>query len=141
MLTRVVTDSVEVQPVPWMKTRVAAPPPPRQNSASDPALPGARLAELEATAEAKARQSYEAGVRAGTESARTQLQAEVSEVVQRLATALSDVAEARAQTIRRAEADTVQLAVEIARRVLHRELTLDRSALGALIKAALEKLQ
>ena len=141
MLTRVVTDSVEAQPVPWLKTRVAAPPPSKPGSANDATLPGARTAEFEAAAEAKVRQSYEAGVRAGREAVQAQLQTEVSEVVQRLATALSEVAEAREQTIRRAEADTVQLAVEIARRVLHRELTLDRSALGALIKAALEKLQ
>jgi flagellar assembly protein FliH len=47
----------------------------------------------------------------------------------------------RAETIRRAEGDTVRLAIEIARRVLHRELSIDGSALEALIKAALEKLQ
>ena len=34
-----------------------------------------------------------------------------------------------------------RLAIEIARRVLHRELSVDPSALEALIKAALEKLQ
>ena len=51
------------------------------------------------------------------------------------------MAATRAETIRRAEADTVRLSIEIARRVLHRELSVDGSALEALIKAALEKLQ
>ena len=43
--------------------------------------------------------------------------------------------------IRRAEADTVRLAIEIARRVLHREISVDPSALSALVGAALEKLR
>ena len=56
--------------------------------------------------------------------------------------AIADVAATRADTIRRAEADTVRLAIEIARRVLHREVV--RRFLRARrrsIKAALEKLQ
>ena len=37
--------------------------------------------------------------------------------------------------------DTVRLAIEIARRVIHRELNVDPNALAALVKAALERLQ
>jgi flagellar biosynthesis/type III secretory pathway protein FliH len=51
------------------------------------------------------------------------------------------VAGAREEVLRRAEADVVKLSIEIARRVLHRELAMDSSALGGLIRAALEKLQ
>jgi flagellar assembly protein FliH len=53
---------------------------------------------------------------------------------------VADVAGARREVVRRAEADVVQLSVEIARRILHRELSMDASALEALIRAALEKL-
>ena len=82
-----------------------------------------------------------AGVRAGEESARQSLESGVRETVQQLAATIAELAETRAETIRRAEADTVRLSIEIARRVLHRELSVDGSALEALIKAALEKLQ
>ena len=58
-----------------------------------------------------------------------------------MAAAIVELAETRGDTIRRAEADTVRLSIEIARRVLHRELSVDSSALEALVKAALEKLQ
>jgi len=101
----------------------------------------AKIAELEAALETKSRQSYETGVRAGEESALRDLESGVRETVQQLSAAIADLAGMRAETIRRAEADTVRLSIGIARRVLHRELSIDGSALEALIKAALEKLQ
>jgi len=99
------------------------------------------IAELEAAVETKSRQSYTAGVRAGEEAARRSLESGVHEAVQRLAATAAELVETRAETIRRAEADTVRLSIEIARRVLHREISVDGSALEALIKAAMEKLQ
>ena len=42
---------------------------------------------------------------------------------------------------RRTESDVVKLSLEIARRVLRRELTIDPSVLESLVKVALEKLQ
>jgi flagellar assembly protein FliH len=65
----------------------------------------------------------------------------VQETVERLAATISELAATRGDAIRRAEADTVRLSIEIARRVLHRELSIDTSALESLIKAALQKLQ
>ena len=96
---------------------------------------------MEAELESKSRQAYEAGFRAGEESARQALEAGVRETMQHLADALADLAGTRTETIHRAEADTVRLSIEIARRVLHRELSVDGSALEALVKAALDKLQ
>jgi flagellar assembly protein FliH len=96
---------------------------------------------MEAELEARSRQAFEAGVRAGEESARQSLEADLRETAAQLASAMSDVAATRAEAIRRVEADTVRLAIEIARRVLHRELSIDESALEALVRAALEKLQ
>ena len=110
-------------------------------ASADAARLRAKIAELEAAVETKSRQSYEAGVRAGEESARRNLESDVRETVQQLAAAVAELAGTRAETIRRAEGDMVRLSIEIARRVLHRELSIDGSALEALIKAALEKLQ
>lgn len=127
---RLDSDTEAIQPVAW------------GSAGSAGRTPGGRkgAADLE-SAEAKLRQSYEAGYRAGEESARRAAQAEVQAVVKQLADSIATVAGTRAETIRRAEADTVKLAIEIARRVVHRELTVDGSALESLIRAALEKLQ
>ena len=59
----------------------------------------------------------------------------------KLAATVAEISSARGETIHRAEADTVHLAVEVARRILHREVSLDATALEALIRAALDKLQ
>lgn len=141
MASRILTESAAVQPVPWSKICAPEPGPARSNPPDDQGPLRARIAELETEVEAKSRQSYEAGCRAGAESAGRQMEAEVRASVQRLADTITDLAQTRAETIRRAEADTVRLSIEIARRVLHRELTADHDALEALIKAALEKLQ
>ena len=134
-------------PVPWRRISdlgSQAARPPAQASAEEPE-PGAplraKVAELETALETKTREAYNAGVRAGEESARRKLEAEVRETVKQLAAAIADLAQTREETIRRAEADLVRLSIEIARRVLHRELSTDGSALEGLIKAAVEKLQ
>jgi flagellar assembly protein FliH len=146
MLSRVPKGSeAEVAPVPWRRITVSPAPAAKPDTAA-PDHTGveqlrAKIAELEAAVEAKSRQSYTAGVRAGEESARQSLESGVRETVQQLAATIAELADTRAETIRRAEADTVRLSIEIARRVLHREISVDGSALEALIKAAMEKLQ
>jgi flagellar assembly protein FliH len=129
-----------VQPVAWRRGAGAGGKAPKPQSPESSQLQ-LKVAELEASLEGNARQSYEGGFRAGEESVRRAAQAEVQATLQQLAETIASVAGTRTETIRRAEADTVRLAIEIARRVLHRELSVDGSALEALIKAALEKLQ
>ncbi len=145
MLSKVLKDAeVEIAPVPWRRFTVSPAPAAQPDTAADDGeivQLRARIAELEAAVETKSRQSYTAGVRAGEESARRSLESDVREAVQRLAATAAELVETRAETIRRAEADTVRLSIEIARRVLHREISVDGSALEALIKAAMEKLQ
>jgi flagellar assembly protein FliH len=84
--------------------------------------------------------AYESGVREGEATARQKLEGEVRRAVEQLAVSAAQVAASRADALRRAEADVVQLSMEIARRVLHRELSVDPAALGALVRAALDKL-
>jgi flagellar biosynthesis/type III secretory pathway protein FliH len=99
------------------------------------------VADLTLHAKEQARQAYEAGRLAGEAAAVDRLEAEVRSVSEKLGAAISEVAQTRAAVIRRAEGDTVRLAVEIARRILHRELSTDVTAFESLIKAALQKLQ
>ncbi|MGA2722530.1 MAG: FliH/SctL family protein [Bryobacteraceae bacterium] len=145
MLSKVLKDAeVEIAPVPWRRFTVSPASAAQPDTAAgdgEVAQLRARIAELEAAVETKSRQSYTAGVRAGEEAARRSLESGVHEAVQRLAATAAELVETRAETIRRAEADTVRLSIEIARRVLHREISVDGSALEALIKAAMEKLQ
>jgi flagellar assembly protein FliH len=146
MLSKVLKGAdVQFEPVPWRRPAVTEEPAskaqPVGSDNSEAVRLRARIAELEAAVEAKSRQSYTAGVRAGEESARKSLEAEVHETVKQLAATIADMAETRSESMRRAEADMVRLSIEIARRVLHNELSADGAALESLIKAALEKLQ
>jgi flagellar assembly protein FliH len=145
MLSKLLDDEVlEVRPVVWRRSLAA----PVKSSSSRNGKPPdeltqlrARLAEFNTIAEQQTRQAYEAGTRAGEAAARQNLEGDVHAMVEKLAATIGEVAATRGDTIRRAEADTVKLAIEIARRVLHREVSVDTSALEGLIKAALEKLQ
>jgi flagellar assembly protein FliH len=128
---------------PPVRKSTPAPAPAHDTSAllADAAHLRVKLAEMEASAEPRARQAYDSGFQAGEIEARQKLESEVRLSIERMAAAIAEVPQARAETIRRAESDTVRLAIEIARRVLHRELSTDSSALEALVKAAMEKLQ
>ncbi len=139
MLSKVLKDTgVKLAPVPWCRHVISSA---AAGSGAEAAGLRARIVELEALVETKSRQAHAAGARAGEESARQSLESAVRETVQQLTATIAELADTRAETIRRAEGDTVRLSVEIARRILHREISLDSSALEALIKAAMEKLQ
>jgi flagellar biosynthesis/type III secretory pathway protein FliH len=146
MLSKVLKSAgQEIAPVAWRRQTgpLAAPAKPDTPPVANAELAqfSARIAELEAAAEAKARQAYAAGLQAGEESARQNLEAGVQETVRQWAAAISELSGMRAEIMRRAEADTVRLSLEIARRALHRELSVDGSALEALVRAAMERLQ
>lgn len=96
--------------------------------------------ELEAQIQQQVRAAFESGVREGEAAARQKLEGQARELTDQLARAIADVVSSREEALRRAEADIVQLSMEIARRIMHRELSVDPSALGGLIRAALEKL-
>src|SRR5581483_5679475 len=101
----------------------------------------ATVREMAAAAEREAKQAYESGCRAGADAVRQSFENEVRAGFDQLAQAVGEIVETRAGALRRAEADTVRLALEIAKRILHRELSLDPSALEGLVRAAIEKLQ
>src|SRR5207248_4550222 len=81
------------------------------------------------------------GVREGEGAARSRAGAELETALERLARTIEELAAMRSRLRREAEADTVKLAVAIARRVIRRELAVDPEALHGLVLGALEKLQ
>jgi flagellar assembly protein FliH len=131
-------DPRAVSPVPWRQVRMAGP----AGSAAQPAPDAAaRLAQLESQYQQNVREAHVAGMREGEEAGRKRASAELQPVLERLARSMQDLANMRARLRREAEADVVQLALAIARRVLLRELSVDPDALHGLVLAALEKLQ
>jgi flagellar assembly protein FliH len=92
-----------------------------------------RLATLERDAFAK---GYAQGERAGAEAASTRADG----MLRRLGQTVEELAALRGEIIRRTERQAVQLVLAIAERIVHREVTLDRSLLIGMARAALDRL-
>ena len=73
--------------------------------------------------------------------ARQEADAQLQPVLQRLAQSISTLADARQRVRDETAADLVRLSIEIASRILHREITLDPDAIHGLLKAAFQKAQ
>lgn len=109
--------------------------------ASSPAAPAtvdaaeqnARLAALEREAFAK---GYEQGERAGAEAAAQRGEA----ILRRLTQTVEELTTLRAKMIHQTERQMVQLALAVARRVVHREVSLDQDLLIAMARVALDRL-
>jgi flagellar assembly protein FliH len=95
-----------------------------------------RLQQLESQAAGVRQEAFEAGRQQGRQEAGAELQP----VLDRLNTSITQVLGMRSDLRRRAERDTVQLALMIAKRVLHRQLSVDESALTAIAHIAFERL-
>jgi flagellar assembly protein FliH len=144
MLSRVLDpETFEIKPVAWRAAASCARPrrPLPPGHGDEAALLRARIQEVTEASEEHARQASEASRRAGEIAGRAAAQDLVRQAVEKLGDTIGELAAARADVLCRAEADVVKLSIEIARRVIHREVSLDTSALEGLIRAALEKLQ
>jgi len=95
---------------------------------------------VEGQDEAK-RESFQRGFSEGRAVGRDQAAAELQPIMDRLSRSLSDLASIRSRVRKAAESDLLKLAIAVARRVLHRELTLDPGSIEGLIRVALEKLE
>jgi flagellar assembly protein FliH len=141
---------VEVGQMPWGRasTRGNTPPPvpvpflqPQSTASGEVSLLQAQLEEVQLVMEGRVKEAWENGLRTGEAAARKSQDEQNRASLELLAKTVAEISSTRGETIRRAEADTVRLSIEIARRVLHRELSVDPSALEALIKAAIARLQ
>lgn len=147
---RRVLEDVEVARFDWSGTsrRQPAPEPlfaggPRAESEPPPAVPPAppvvdanqqaRLAALEREAFAK---GYEQGERAGTEAGAKRAEA----MLRRLAQTIDELADVRRAMINQTERQMVQLALSIAKRIVRREVLLDRDLTLAMARVALDRL-
>jgi flagellar assembly protein FliH len=128
----------DVGPVQWRQVGATGISQEAAKSAPDPA---AQMAELEARYRQKAREAHDAGAREGEIAGRNRAAGELQPVIERLTRSIQEMANLRARLRREAEADVVQLALAIARRVIRREVAADPDALRGLVIAALEKLQ
>lgn len=86
------------------------------------------------------REAMEAGRAEGATAARQAMNERLETELARAARLLEQVTGAGAKLRRQAEEDLVRLAVEIARRVLRRELTVDSEAMLGLVKAAFARI-
>jgi flagellar assembly protein FliH len=99
------------------------------------------LAERERRHQTEVLQARREGVAEGYQQAREEASAELNEIHNRVAQALSDLAGAKRKLRNEAEGELISLSLAIARRILHREVSIDPEALHGLIHTALQKLQ
>jgi flagellar assembly protein FliH len=90
--------------------------------------------EFESRFQAERSRLLESGREMGRNEARQQLQPQIEQI----ARSLAELARCRDDYRREAEREVVQLALEIARRVIRRELSIDPEAIVGLLRAALE---
>jgi flagellar assembly protein FliH len=115
---------------------------PAESSADNPALEKEirmlreRVFHLEGEVAAAKRDSFEAGRRQGDQQAR----AETAPVIERIAASLKELTGLRQEIHLKAEKDMVELALLIAKRVLHREISVDANALTALARVVFDRL-
>ena len=91
--------------------------------------------------EQRLHETYQKGFQEGQVAARKELQGQVDTMAARLARTIEELSGMRQRFRHEAEEEVVALAIAIARRILHRELTVAPEALAGLLKAALEKIE
>lgn len=132
-------------PVVWLPAGARLAPQPAVSAPQPAPDPGAelarRMAESEARAEKRAREARDAGYREGEAAGRQAAEQELRPVLERLGRSIEEVARLRPAMAAEAESSLLQLSVAIARRVLHREISLDPDALAGIVRAALGKAQ
>ena len=99
-----------------------------------------RIAQLESEITTREKQAMESGFQQGQAAALKTLEAPLKQAMERMVKQIQELVGVRKRLRREAEADLVRLAMEIARRVLHRELSADPEAILGLAKAALERI-
>jgi len=102
-----------------------------------PGDPDRRAAEI-ARAEEQARAR---GFQEGEAAAARQAAERVEKIVARAAASIEALEQVRRQMRRQMEEDLVKLAVAVARRILHRELSVDPDALQGVVKAAVGRIE
>lgn len=139
----------EVRPVQWRQAdgspgeSCAAPGPfqPAEVAASpESAALRSRLAEAEQAARLAVSEAHKKGLHEGEALGKAQALAALEPALDRMAKTARELCDLRPRLRRDAESDVVQLAIAVARRIIHRELSLDPGAMQALVQVALNRL-
>jgi flagellar assembly protein FliH len=133
-----------VTPIAWRATTTVLPPKAKLNGVQEvpseqPAPPEDRLSQQDR--ESIEEEAYQRGFAEGKNVGQQQAKAELQPVLDQLGKSLAALSSLRSRIRSEAEGDLLKLAISIARRVLHRELTLEPESIEGLIRVALEKLQ
>ena len=99
-----------------------------------------RVQQLERELQQRVAEAREAGRADGEAQGRAAASASLQPVIERSAVAVRELTEVGTKLRRDAAADLVELAVAIARRILHRECSIDVCTLEGLVQAALDRL-
>lgn len=98
---------------------------------------GALVAERHQAAE---REAFAKGHAKGEAAGQAAAAARIDATVRRLTTTIEEVASLRSGVLRRTEQDIVRLAVALAERILHREVTVDRDVVLSIAQTAAARL-
>jgi len=101
---------------------------------TDPSISSAEKSRLQQA------QAFEQGRQQGIQQARAEFQAALQSQRDRIGQTIEQFAAERQDYYRRIEAEVVQLALAIARKILHREAQLDQHALAGIVRVTLDKL-
>jgi flagellar assembly protein FliH len=146
MLSKVlrVAEGAPVEPMRWPRAGAPAAQPAareaRGGAHDDAGQSARRIKELEEQVERRATEARQEGFREGEAAGRTRAAAEAQPALEKLARSIEEIARLRPRLLRESEAELVELAMGIARRILRRELSVDAEALQGLVKGALERL-
>lgn len=98
------------------------------------------LAATRADAERRVQEAQAAGRRDGDKSTRQLFEQQLEAELSKLRQMIRELTACGPALRRQSEQDLVRLSIAIARRILHRELTIDPGALTGIVKAAFERL-
>jgi flagellar assembly protein FliH len=100
----------------------------------------AELENTRADADRRVHEALTSGKRDGEAAARQSLEPQLNAEISKLRDLVREVLAVGTKLRAHAEEDLVRLAVAIARRILHREVTVDADAITGLVKAAFQRL-
>ncbi|HTW64584.1 MAG TPA: FliH/SctL family protein [Bryobacteraceae bacterium] len=134
--------SFPAEPLTWQRVSSLEAISSEGQSASPGGFPASRSAPQKAGAEVeqRVRQAHQQGYEEGRAASRQAHAAQLEALQMKLARTIEEMAGLRSRYRHEAEQDAVALALAVARRILHRELTVSPDALLGLVKAALEKM-
>jgi flagellar assembly protein FliH len=135
-----------VTPITWRAASITFAPKVKLNPIEMKDVPAGRsVAECDQDAQVEReriqQEAHHRGFTEGKNVGREQAAAELQSIIDQLGRSLASLSSLRSRIRGEAEGDLLKLAISIARRVLHRELTLDPESIEGLIRVALDKLQ